>query len=212
MGAFYKNFTNPIENVVVLTSNLAYTFANAPSAYAYGVELDLKKNLTFLDDAFSTSSFKNLSVVFNASLIKSQVTLGDGVVAWNNKRALQGQSPYVFNGGLYFQTPDNAWQVTALYNVFGPRILFAGSDQYPDVVERPRQTVDLSLTKTITSRFSLNAGIQDLFNQPVNLVQDYNRDMKYEASDPSLTNYKRGTYYTVGLKFSLEPRPATPLP
>jgi TonB-dependent receptor len=207
VGAFYKNFQNPIENVVVLTTNLAYTFANAPSAYAYGVELDLKKNLAFVDDRL-----KNLSVVFNASLIKSQVTLGDGIVAWNNKRALQGQSPYVFNGGLYFNTPDNSWQVTALYNVFGPRILFAGSDQYPDVVERPRHTVDLSLTKTITSRFSLNAGIQDLFNQPVNLVQDYNRDKKYEASDPSLTNYKRGTYYTVGLKFSLEPRPATPLP
>jgi outer membrane receptor for ferrienterochelin and colicin len=207
VGAFYKNFQNPIENVVVLTTNLAYTFANAPSAYAYGVELDLKKNLAFVDERL-----KNLSVVFNASLIKSQVTLGDGIVAWNSKRALQGQSPYVFNGGLYFNTPDNSWQVTALYNVFGPRILFAGSDQYPDVVERPRHTVDLSLTKTITSRFSLNAGIQDLFNQPVNLVQDYNRDMKYQASDPSLTNYKRGTYYTVGLKFSLEPRPATPLP
>ncbi|MDJ0364174.1 TonB-dependent receptor [Hymenobacter sp. H14-R3] len=207
IGAFYKNFQNPIENVVVLTSNLAYTFANAPSAYAYGVELDLKKNLGFANEAL-----RNLSVVFNASLIKSQVTLGDGIVAWNSKRALQGQSPYVFNGGLYFNTPDNAWQVTALYNVFGPRILFAGSDQYPDVVERPRQTVDLSLTKTITSRFSLNAGIQDLFNQPVNLVQDYNRDQKYTADDPSLTHYKRGTYYTVGLRFSLEPRPATPLP
>jgi TonB-dependent receptor len=207
VGAFYKNFTNPIENVVVLTTNLAYTFANAPSAYAYGVELDLKKNLAFVDERL-----KNLSLVFNASLIKSQVTLGDGIVAWNNKRALQGQSPYVFNGGLYFNTPDNSWQVTALYNVFGPRILFAGSDQYPDVVERPRHTVDLSLTKTITSRFSLNAGIQDLFNQQVNLVQDYNRDQKYTTSDPSLTNYRRGTYYTLGLRFNLEPRPATPVP
>jgi TonB-dependent receptor len=207
VGAFYKNFTNPIENVVVLTTNLAYTFANAPSAYAYGVELDLKKNLAFVDERL-----KNLSLVFNASLIKSQVTLGDGIVAWNSKRALQGQSPYVFNGGLYFNTPDNSWQVTALYNVFGPRILFAGSDQYPDVVERPRQTVDLSLTKTISSRFSLNAGIQDLLNQQVNLVQDYNRDQKYTTSDPSLSNYRRGTYYTLGLRFNLEPRPATPVP
>ena len=207
VGAFYKNFTNPIENVVVLTTNLAYTFANAPSAYAYGVELDLKKNLAFVDERL-----KNLSLVFNASLIKSQVTLGDGIVAWNNKRALQGQSPYVFNGGLYFNTPDNSWQVTALYNVFGPRILFAGSDQYPDVVERPRQTVDFSLTKTISSRFSLNAGIQDLLNQQVNLVQDYNRDQKYTTSDPSLSNYRRGTYYTLGLRFNLEPRPATPVP
>ena len=214
IGAFYKHFTNPIENVAVLTSNLAYTFANAPSAYAYGVELDAKKSLNFLDDAFNTRGFKNLSVVANASLIRSQVTLGDNIVAWNKTRALQGQSPYVINGGLYFNTPDNAWQVTALYNVFGPRILFAGSDQYPDVVELPRHTVDLSLTKTINPRLSLNAGIQDLFNQRVNLVQDYNRDGKYNTDDASLTSYQRGTYYTLGLRFTMEPRatPTTPLP
>ena len=214
IGAFYKNFTNPIENVVVLTSNLAYTFANAPSAHAYGVELDLKKDLAFLDDAFHTSGLKNLSVVFNASLIRSQVNLGDNIVAWNKKRALQGQSPYVFNGGLYYQTPNNSWQVAALYNVFGPRILFAGSDQYPDVIERPRHTIDLSLTKSVSPRLSLNAGVQDLLNQKVNLIQDYNNDKKYTASDPSLTSYGRGTYYTLGLRFTLEPRtPATtPLP
>ena len=213
IGAFYKRFTNPIENVAVLTSNLAYTFANAPSAYAYGVELDAKKSLKFLDDAFNTRGFKNLSVVANASIIRSRVSLGDNI-AWNKNRSLQGQSPYVINGGLYFNTPDNAWQVTALYNVFGPRILFAGSDQYPDVVELPRHTVDLSLTKTVNSRLSLNAGIQDLLNQRVNLVQDYNRDGKYTTSDPILSSYRRGTYYTLGLRFTMEPRatPTTPLP
>ncbi|HEX8328774.1 MAG TPA: TonB-dependent receptor [Hymenobacter sp.] len=209
IGAFYKNFTNPIENVVVLTSNLAYTFANAPSAYAYGVELDLKKDLSFI-----TENLKNLSVVFNASLIKSQVNLGNDLVAWNRKRALQGQSPYVYNGGLYYQTPNNTWQVAALYNVFGPRILFAGSDQYPDVVELPRHTIDLSLTKTLSQRLSLNAGVQDVLNQRTNLVQDYENNKKYTATDPSLTSFRRGTYYTLGLRLNLEPRSAntTPLP
>jgi hypothetical protein len=61
---------------------------------------------------------------------------------------------------------------------------------------------------------SLNAGIQDLFNQKVNLIQDYNRDEKYTKNDPSLAGYRRGTYYTLGLRFNLEPRQAitTPLP
>ncbi|MBC6609811.1 TonB-dependent receptor [Hymenobacter sp. BT507] len=214
VGAFYKHFTNPIENVAVLTTNLAYTFANAPSAYAYGVEVDIKKSLNFLDDAFGTNGLRNLSAVFNASLIKSEVSLSNSMVAWDRHRALQGQSPYVFNGGLYYQTPDNSWQVSALYNVFGPRILFAGSIDYPDVIELPRHTVDLSLTKTITDRLTLNAGIQDLLNQKVNLVQDFNRDKKYSSSDPSLTGYRRGTYYTLGLRFNLEPRtrPLTPVP
>ncbi|WP_240935846.1 TonB-dependent receptor domain-containing protein [Hymenobacter sp. HDW8] len=214
VGAFYKNFRNPIENIVVATSNLAYSFANAPSAYAYGLELDIKKNLNFLDEAFSTNAFTNLTAVFNASLIKSEVKLGPDVVAWDRKRALQGQSPYVVNTGLYYQTTDNTWQLAALYNVFGPRILFAGSDQYPDVVEMPRHTVDLTLTKAISKNWSLNAGIQDVFNQRVNLLQDFNRDKKYEVdADPSLSSYRRGTYYTVGLRFNLDGKaPRTPLP
>ncbi|GAB2457386.1 TonB-dependent receptor [Hymenobacter qilianensis] len=214
VGAFYKNFRNPIENIVVATSNLAYSFANAPSAYAYGLELDIKKNLNFLDEAFNTQAFANLTAVFNASLIKSEVKLGSDVVAWDRNRALQGQSPYVVNTGLYYQTPDNTWQMAALYNVFGPRILFAGSDQYPDVVEMPRHTVDLTLTKSISKNWSLNAGIQDVFNQRVNLLQDFNRDKKYEVdTDPSLSSYRRGAYYTVGMRFTLDGKaPRTPLP
>jgi TonB-dependent receptor len=214
VGAFYKRFRDPIENVVVSTSNLAYSFANAPSAYAYGLELDVKKNLNFLDKAFNTRAFTNLTAVFNASLIRSEVQLSEGTLAWDRKRALQGQSPYVINTGLYYQTPENTWQIAALYNVFGPRILFAGSDQYPDVVEMPRHTVDLTLTKTVSSRWSINAGIQDLFNQRVNLLQDFNGDKNYEAKvDPSLTSYRRGTYYTVGLRFNLNgTAPRTPLP
>jgi hypothetical protein len=54
--------------------------------------------------------------------------------------------------------------------------------------------------------------VQDLLNQRVNLVQDYARDGKYTAADPSLASYRRGTYYTLGLRFSLQPRPATPVP
>lgn len=214
VGGFYKRFRDPIENIVVATSNLAYSFANAPSAYAYGLELDIKKNLNFLDDAFNSSAFTNLTAVFNASLIKSEVQLGDDVVAWDRKRALQGQSPYVINTGLYYQTPENTWQLAALYNVFGPRILFAGSDQYPDVIEMPRHTVDLTLTKTVSKNWSINAGIQDLFNQRVNLLQDFNGDKKYETdTDPSLSSYRRGTYYTVGVRFNLDgTAPRTPLP
>jgi outer membrane receptor protein involved in Fe transport len=178
------------------------------------LELDIKKNLNFLDNAFGTAAFTNLTAVFNASLIKSEVQLSDDVVAWDRKRALQGQSPYVINTGLYYQTSDNAWQLAALYNVFGPRILFAGSDQYPDVIEMPRHTVDLTLTKTVSKNWSINAGIQDLFNQRVNLLQDFNGDKKYEAdTDPSLSSYRRGTYYTVGVRFNLDgSAPRTPLP
>jgi outer membrane receptor for ferrienterochelin and colicin len=201
LGVFYKNFTNPIENVVIPSTNLAYSFANAPSAYSYGVELDVRKSFNFLDNLIGTRGLKNLTGVFNLSLIKSQVDLGPGIVAWDSKRALQGQSPYVVNTGLYYQNESGNWQASALYNVFGPRILFAGSDQYPDVIEAPRHTIDLSLTKSLTKRVALNLGVQDLLNQRVTLLQDFNKDKKYQRDlDPSLADYRRGTYTTIGVK------------
>jgi outer membrane receptor for ferrienterochelin and colicin len=201
LGVFYKNFTNPIENVVIPSTNLAYSFANAPSAYSYGVELDVRKSFNFLDEMLGTNGLKNVTAVFNATLIKSQVDLGPGIVAWDSHRALQGQSPYVINTGLYYQNQSGSWQASALYNVFGPRILFAGSDQYPDVVEVPRHTIDLSLTKSLTKRVALNLGVQDLLNQRVTLVQDFNKDKKYQRDiDPALADYRRGTYTTIGVK------------
>lgn len=199
-GVFYKHFNNPIESSIANTTNLAFTFINAPSAYAAGVELDVRKKLNFLSGEF----FKNASLLFNGSLIKSTVNIGDKA-SWTPNRKLQGQSPYVVNMGLYYQA--KAWQFSGLYNVFGPRILYVGSGTnpaYSEVVEMPRNTVDLTVTRDITNRFSLSAGVSDLLNQKYLLLQDSpdNKNLKFERStDPHFADYRRGSYYTLTLRY-----------
>ena len=201
-GVFYKHFNNPIESSISNTTNLAFTFINAPSAYAAGVELDIRKKLDFLGGSF----FKNISVLFNGSLIKSEVSI-DGRSSWTPNRKLQGQSPYVVNMGLYYQA--QSWQVSGLYNVFGPRIVFVGSGTnppYSEVVEMPRHTIDLTISRDITKRLSFNAGVSDLLNQRVLLLQDNpdNKNLKFErSSDPRFADYRRGSYYTLGLRYRL---------
>ncbi len=204
VGVFYKNFTNPIEaSIANNPSNLAFTFINAPSAYAAGVEVDVRKRLDFLG---SSSILHDMTLVFNGSLIQSEVKV-DAVESWTPNRKLQGQSPYVVNLGLYYQNKN--WQVSGLYNVFGPRIVYVGSgkQEYSEVVELPRHTVDLTVTRTITKKFSVNAGVSDLFNQPVLYLQDdpTKKDNKFsrDSSDPAFLNYKRGSYFTLGLRYSL---------
>ena len=199
-GVFYKRFQNPIESSVANTINLAFTYINAPSAYAAGVELDIRKRLDFLGGRF----FKNLTVLFNGSLIQSQVAV-DGRASWTPNRQLQGQSPYVVNTGLYYNT--KGWQVSALYNVFGPRIMFVGSGTnppYSEVVEMPRHTIDLTISRDITERLSLTAGVSDLLNQAVLYLQDdpNKKDLKFDrATDPRFQDYRRGSYYTLGLRY-----------
>ena len=199
-GVFYKHFNNPIESSISNNpSGLNFTFINAPSAYVAGVELDVRKKLDFLGGRV----FKDLTLLFNGSLIKSQVKV-DAQESWTPNRALQGQSPYVVNTGLYYQT-DN-WQFSGLYNVFGPRIIFVGSGRlsYSEVVEMPRHTVDLTVTRDISNRFSINAGVSDLLNQRVLYLQDNPavHDSKFDRqTDPHFQDYRRGSYYTLGVRY-----------
>ena len=199
VGIFYKNFTNPIEATVAPDySNIAYTFKNASSAYAVGFEVDIRKKLNFFGSAF----LNNFTVVFNGSLIKSQVKVTQDE-SWTPNRILQGQSPYVVNLGLYYQL--NKWQVSGLYNVFGPRIVYIGRTTYSEVVEMPRHTIDLTVTRNLTNRLTINAGVSDLLNQRVLMLQDNpdNKNNKFERnSDPRFTDYRRGSYYTLGLRYN----------
>jgi outer membrane receptor for ferrienterochelin and colicin len=203
-GVFYKRFTNPIEEVTInQTSNLAFSYLNAPSAYDLGAELDVRKNLNFIGGGF----FKDLTFILNASYIQSRVDFKGtpNLDTWTDTRSLQGQSPYVVNLGLYYQSAPLGLQVSALYNVFGPRIIAVGSRSavYPDIVEMPRHTVDLTITKNITERFSINAGAADILNARVLWVQDFERNNKYNRNtDPRLQDYRRGTYFTLGVRYN----------
>jgi len=199
VGIFYKKFTNPIEASIASNPNLSFTYINAPSAFTTGIEVDIRKKLSFLNTKF----FNKMSVLFNASLIKSEVDV-NAQQSWTPNRKLQGQSPYVVNMGLYYQSKN--WQVSTLYNVFGERIVYIGSGNlsYSEVVEMPRHTVDLTVSRNISDKISINFGVSDLLNQRVLMLQDdpNKKDNVFDKnSDPHFIDYKRGSYYTLGLKY-----------
>lgn len=200
VGIFYKKFTNPIEASIANNPNLSFTYINAPSAFTAGIEVDIRKKLSFLNTKF----FNKMSVLFNASLIKSEVAV-NAQQSWTPNRKLQGQSPYVVNMGLYYQSKN--WQVSTLYNVFGERIVYIGSGNlyYSEVVEMPRHTIDLTISRNISDKISVNFGISDLLNQSVLMLQDdpNKKDSVFDrnSTDPHFIDYKRGSYYTLGLKY-----------
>ncbi len=206
IGVFYKNFINPIEQYILPGSNRTYTFANAQSAFVQGVEFDLRKNLEFI----SESLFRNMSLVANASLIKSEIQVGNSI-GQQTVRPLQGQSDYVVNAGFYYQNEDTGLSGSLTYNVFGPRIFLVGSLDYPSYGELPRNTIDFAISYPLSKRASLTFAAQDLLNQPVQLVQDINLDGKFDR-DPDLNSpnhdltiqkFRKGRYFNFGIKFNL---------
>ena len=89
---------------------------------------------------------------------------------------MQGQSPYLFNGGLSYIDPKYNYSFSAMVNRVGQRIYIVGNDQFEEVWEMPRTVVDFQLTKSfLKNRLDLRFNIKDLFanNQPLRYVQNF---------------------------------------
>jgi TonB-dependent receptor len=214
IGLFYKNFRNPVEMVIMGNSPTQYTFENVLSAYSYGVETDIRKSLGFISGA------ENFSVILNAALIKSKVQFGKSEL--NRDRSLQGQSPYMVNAGLFYYNDNNGLMITLLYNIIGKRIVAVGRpspnqwDDIPNIYEMPRNVLDLAIAKKISKRFEIKAGIKDIFNERVRLVQSINTTVNMDEINNTNTNetkqFKRdqitksfqpGRYVTLGITYKL---------
>jgi outer membrane receptor protein involved in Fe transport len=78
----------------------------------------------------------------NLTYIYSEVTLGStsgtGGVTTSN-RPLQGQSPYLVNLGLQYNSKNTIWSGSMLYNRIGQRLALVGIGElgFPDIYERP---------------------------------------------------------------------------
>jgi hypothetical protein len=139
----------------------------------------------------------------NAAVIRSRVDLGD-VGNQEKERAMQGQSPYIFNAGLNYNDPNTGWQFNASYNIFGKRIFAVGDlDQNATQYEMPRNQVDLTVSKNIAQRWEVKLGVQDLLNAPYRLTQDSNRDKKINAVDEPISYYRMGQYVSLGVTFKV---------
>jgi outer membrane receptor protein involved in Fe transport len=86
IGAFYKNFENPIENHLANSpSGWYYQLANSENAKSYGLELDIRKRLHELENIGAFSFLSNLTFVINASLINSEIN----VITANNQTTIK---------------------------------------------------------------------------------------------------------------------------
>jgi outer membrane receptor for ferrienterochelin and colicin len=179
---FYKKFDNPIETTVpfgLTTTQKVFSYVNVPTANSVGLEFEFRKSLSFL--AKNEKSTLNDLVVFgNLAYIKSTVEVTTKSVGGEEikyTRPMQGQSPYIINGGLsYGIKPINA-SATLVFNRIGERIFSVGNGEIPELYEAPRNVLDFSVTKQLYKKLEIKFTVSDLFANPQ--VFYYNIDKKY---------------------------------
>jgi hypothetical protein len=185
-GGFYKKFINPIENTYYHAGGqFQYTYMNAYSAVSYGLELDIRKSLDFM-------KLKNFSLVLNASLLKSEVIFPEESIELD--RAMQGQSPFIVNTGLYYDNKKAGLVFSVLYNIIGKRIVAVGqtnqhaSENIPNTYQMPRHSLDASVQQKV-GKFKLYISIRNILNQKI----IYTQIGSYSTENNGVKTYTQNT-------------------
>jgi TonB-dependent receptor len=169
VGVFVKQFDQPIERVYrAAGANSRFIgFVNAESADNYGVEMEMRKGLGFLGPALDP-----FSLFSNVTVMRSEIDLGAAQSAATNvKRRMVGQAPYVVNLGLGYLSPAGRLSATMLYNRTGSRIEAAGDIPLPDIIQEPRDMLDLSVRFPVFGAVSGRFDAKNLFDQRFETVQ-----------------------------------------
>ncbi|RYZ75151.1 MAG: TonB-dependent receptor, partial [Proteobacteria bacterium] len=115
VGFLAKDFNDPIELRMDPGSNgdrWLFNYANADRAFLYSAEMEIRKKLDFINERL-----KDITFIGNFTVLKSKVTLSTEQASGEKEqqdRPLFGQSPYLINAGLQYNS--KGWNGTVLYN------------------------------------------------------------------------------------------------
>lgn len=202
LGVFYKGFTNPIELRLDPSSNAdtrRFFYQNATSATTYGLELEMRKGLEFISPSLDKFNFFG-----NYTYLRSSVRFND--LSASNKevkanRPLQGQSPYLINAGIQYN--GSSFNASLLYNRVGERLTLVGNSEFPSIYERPRNQLDLQLSKKVLkNNGEIKINFSDILNNAFYFYENVDEPTKFNMEKDRLFNqYTPGSTVTVGFTY-----------
>jgi TonB-dependent receptor len=187
-SVFFKNMADAIEQVVVPGSALGAdrTYDNATSATNEGYEFEFRTSLGHL-----TEHLAPFALTGNYTKVRSKVNVLSGVGIQKRDRPLQGQSPYMVNLGIIYTLPEYGINSSLMFNKFGERISEVATLYDEDVRELPRNVLDFTLTKSVTSSLESKFSIRDIFSEAQIFMQGTNVSRKNTM----------GTTYSLGFSY-----------
>ena len=234
VGAFFKDIEKPIERItsrmLVFNIPLEIGFDNAENAKVKGLEVDVRQSLNFIP----VQILQKFSIIANYSLIHSEVkqlfkSVSTGEVEKEVKRQLQGQAPYMYNIGLYYDNPGSGTKASLIFNEIGPRLYavaygssfkelnennsgYTNAGYTGSIIELKRQQLDFAITQRIAKGLQAKLSVQNLLNDAIKMAEDENFTYKYEPATNNNANggdgdlisnsYKTGRYYNLTLTYS----------
>jgi TonB-dependent receptor len=213
-SVFYKKFVDPIE-LISTNQDRTLAYRNTPKANLKGVELEMRTLIGSLFQAPSSSIWNKLTVFGNLSLIQSEVTLqvnDTNNYYYRRTRVMQGQSPYVINGGITYQDEEKNLTTTLSVNRYGQRIFLASNGDAtqdglliePNLWENGRTQVDFQIAKSFPEKkLELKLNVKDILAQKLIFFEDNDNNKRYDKGvDPERSSLQFGRVITASLTYN----------
>lgn len=201
LSAFYKKFINPIELVQLAVQTGAFQPRNVGDGEVRGVEFELRQGLGFITDALQKFRFTS-NITLTESRLKMSETeylsrIGHAREGQQieNYRDMAGQSPYILNGGLSFNSGNHRklkdFEAGLFYNVQGLTLQYVGIVDRPDIYTRPFHSLNFNSNTSLgkENRIRLGLKVANILGAKREMVYKSFEaaDKYYEFRDPGRT-------------------------
>ncbi|MCY4673557.1 MAG: TonB-dependent receptor [Bacteroidetes bacterium] len=179
VSGFYKLFDDPIERVLRNVGEGRFvSFQNVDHARVFGLELEARKRL----DTWTTIPvIKNLSLGGNFSLVRSQVDIPEEEMVIirasdpnaSITRSLEGQSPFLLNLSTSYENYRLGTVIGIYYTIFGDRLLSVTEGATPDVFEKARNDLDVTISQDLPANLRLKLTAKNLLGSDIRQIQTF---------------------------------------
>lgn len=199
VSAFWKEFENPIERSFQ-SENRDVTYVNVDHARVFGAEFEARKNLSALGPRY-----RNFFAGGNLSIVHSNVDIPEEALEQirgidstaSSSRQLQGQSPYVVNLDLSYDSFERGVSAGLYLNVFGKRLATVSAGATPDVFEKPYASLDFTFAKDVFGFYRVKVGARNLLDSTHEQVYEY------RGRESISSRYKSGRTLSIGVSYKL---------
>ena len=204
VSAFYKVFQDPIERVLRNVGEGRFvSFQNVDHARVFGAEFEARKRL---NDWTTLPILKDLSVGGNFSLVRSHVDIPEEEMIIirasdpnaSSSRSLEGQSPFLLNLSASYENYKLGTIVGVYYTIFGDRLLSVTEGATPDVFEKARSDLDVTISQDLPANLRLKITAKNLLGSDVRQIQTFkNRIYDY-------ISYSRSRTIGIGISYVID--------
>ncbi|MEZ5357762.1 MAG: TonB-dependent receptor [Candidatus Zixiibacteriota bacterium] len=198
VSGYYKYFDKPITRFIVdVNGNLEPR--NVDYGKILGLEFEFRSRLDRI-----AGFLGNFTLGGNVSFITSEIRVGDAELKiargqdpnYAATRDMEGQSDYLVNIDLGFESRRSGTTMDMQYNVFGPRMTEVSLGAAPDVYEQPFHSLNAKLSQKIFGKLKFSLSASNILNETIQKTQTLG-GVVYTESE-----YRPGRTISVGTSYS----------